>query len=60
MSNGWGVEGLYSIFIYGNSHIAVYSRIPTLPELVEVSPTMQTMIAPSAKHREVFGESREG
>ena len=42
-----------------------YERRPSHPynagtEHVGFSPTRQTLLAPSAKRREVFGESREG
>ena len=52
-----GGGGGYSIF--------VYSRRPSQPynggtEHFGCSPTRKTLLAPSAKRREVFGESHEG
>ena len=45
--------------IHGRSRMTMDPRIPTLPrkEHVRFSPTRQTLLAPSAKRREVFGES---
>ena len=49
--------------MYDGSRMTVDPRIPTIPERsmsVGVAPTKQTLLAPSAKRREVFGESHEG
>ena len=66
LEGGWGgVEG-YSIFKHGRSRsiMTIWYR-PSHPyntgmEDVEFSQIRQTLLAPSAKRREVFGESREG
>ena len=49
--------------MHGRSRVAIDPRIPTIyagTEHVGFSATRQTMLAPSAKRREVFGESHEG
>ena len=55
---------MYSIFIHGRSGMTVAIR-PLHPynagtEHVGFSPTRQTLLAPSAKRREVFSGSHEG
>ena len=44
--------------MHGRGRIAVNSRIPTMPG--RSMSTGQTLVAPSAKRREVSGESHEG
>ena len=55
---------MYSIFMHGRSMKIVDPRISTIPGRsmsdVGFSPTRQTLLASSAKRREVFGESHEG
>ena len=56
--------GGYSIFMHGRSCMIIAIR-PSHSyyagtEHVEFSPTRKTLLAPSAKRREVFGESHEG
>ena len=53
---------MYSIFMHGRSRMTIDPRIFTNAgrEHVGFSPTKQTLLAPSAKRREVFGESHEG
>ena len=46
--------------MHGRSRKTIYPRIPIMPEHVGFSPTRQTLLAPSAKRREVFGESHKG
>ena len=51
----------YSVFAWPQS----YDHRPSHPyyvgpEYIGFSPTRQALLAPSAKHREVFGESHEG
>ena len=58
---GWEV---YSIFMHGRSRMTIWYR-PSHPyyagtDHAGFSPTRQTLLAPSAKHGEVFGESHEG
>ena len=53
---------MYSIFMHS---VMTIWYIPSHPyyagtEHVGFSPTRQTLLAPSAKRREVFGESHEG
>ena len=50
---------MYSIFMRDRSRMAIDLRIPTMLEDVGLSPTKQALLAPSAKRREVFGESQE-
>ena len=49
-------------FVHGRSRMTRDPSIPTMPgrEHVGFSPTRQTMLAPSEKRREMFGESHEG
>ena len=61
---GGGEGGVYSIFMHSRSRMPIAIR-PSRPcyagtEHVGFSPTRQTLLAPSAKHREVFGKSHEG
>ena len=58
---GEGGEGCTHV-MRGRGRIAIDPRIPILPgpERVGDSPTRQTLLAPSAKRREVLGESYEG
>ena len=56
--------GVYSILMHGRTGITIAIR-PSHPynagtEHVGFSPTRQALLAPSAKRREVFGESHEG
>ena len=51
---------MYSKFVNGRSRITKDPRIATGTEHVGFSPTRQTLLAPSAKRREVFDESYEG
>ena len=44
--------------MHGRSRMTIDPRIPA--EHVGFSPTRQILLAPSAKRREVFGESHEG
>ena len=58
---GGGGKGAYSVCAWPSS----YDHRPSHPyyagtEHVGFSPTRQTLLAPSAKRREVFGESHEG
>ena len=49
--------------VHGRSRMAVDPRIPTIyagTEHVAFPPTRQTLLAPRAKRREVFGESHQG
>ena len=48
--------------MHGRSRMTIDPRIPTNTgtEHVGFSPTRQTSLAPSARRREVFGESHEG
>ena len=50
---------MYSIFMSGRSRMTIDPRTPTMPAR-RVSSTGQTLLAPSAKRREVFGELHEG
>ena len=54
-----GGGGGYSVFMNGYSRMTTDPRTPTNAgtEYVGFSPTRQTLLAPSAKRREVFGES---
>ena len=57
---GWGGPQ----FVHGGSCMTIWYR-PSHPynvgtEHVGLSPTRQTLLAPSAKRREVFGESHGG
>ena len=55
----WG--RVYSVLLRGRSRMAIAIRpYNTGTEHVGLSPTRQTLLAPSAKRREVFGESHEG
>ena len=49
-------------FVHGRSRMAIDPRIPVMPgrSTSGFSPTRQTLLAPSATHRQVFGESHEG
>ena len=49
-------------FMHGHSRMTVDPRIPTNAgtEHVGFSPNRQTLLAPSAKRREMSGESHEG
>ena len=50
-------------FVHGRSCMTKDPRIPTIfaeTERVGFSPTRQTLLAPCAKRRAVFGESHEG
>ena len=44
----------------GRSRMTIDARTSTMPEHVGFSPTRQTLLAPSAKRREVSGESHGG
>ena len=48
--------------MHGRVHVTIDPRIPTIAgtEHFEFSPAKQTLLAPSAKRREVLGESHEG
>ena len=49
--------------MHGRSRMIIYPRTPlynTGTGHVGFPPTRQALLAPSAKRREVFGESREG
>ena len=62
-SGGSGTTRGGTQFVHGRSRMTVDPRIPTIyaaTEHVGFSPTRQTLLAPSAKRREVFGESLEG
>ena len=48
------------IILHGRSRMTIDSCIPARTEHVGFSPTRQISLAPSAKRREVFGESHEG
>ena len=55
---------MYSVFTYGRSGMTIAIR-PLHPynagtNHVGFSPTRHTLLAPSARRREVFGESHEG
>ena len=56
--------GVYSIFMHGRSRMTIgYRPLHTYnagTEHVGFSPTRQTLLAPSAKRLEEFGESHEG
>ena len=49
-------------FVHGRCRMTIDPSIPTMPgrSTSGFSPTRQTLHAPSAKRREVFGESHEG
>ena len=55
---------MYSIFMHGRSRMTIgYRPLHTYnagTEHVGFSPTRQTLLAPSAKRLEEFGESHEG
>ena len=60
-----GVEGggrACTQFVHGRSRMTINPEHPYYAgtEHVGFSPTRQTLLAPSAKRREVFGESHEG
>ena len=56
-----GVKGVLDI-IHGRSRMHINPRLPTMPgrSTWGFSPTRQTLLAPSAKRRQVFGESHKG
>ena len=58
---GGGGGGGCTQFVHGRSRMTINPRIFTNAgrERVGFSPTRQTLLAPSAKRREVFGESHE-
>ena len=51
---------MYSIFVHGRSGMSIDPRIPTMPgrSASGVSPARQTLLAPSAKRRELCSASR--
>ena len=61
---GFDGGGGYSIFMHGRSRMTIWYR-PSHPynagtTHVGFSPTRHTLLAPSAKRRDVFGESHAG
>ena len=51
---------MYLIFMHGRSRMTIDPLYNARKEHVGFSPAGQTLLAPSAKRREVFGESHEG
>ena len=57
---GWGGGGCTQ-FVHGRRRTTIDRRIPTMPgrSTSGFLPTRQTLLAPRAERREVFGESQE-